>query len=257
MSKIQIKEHDHIKIISINRPEARNALSSEIIFELDKIFSELTKDKNCRALVIHGEGKAFSAGADLKERQTMGDQEVMDFVAFIQATFQKLSELPMPTIAAINGDAFGGGLELALACDLRVINSMAHVGLTETSLGIIPGAGGTQRLPRIIGIAKAMELIFLARRISAAEALSLGLANFLATDSESTIKLALKIGLDIAQNGPLAIRASKQAIKQFSTDLENGLANELACYRNILKTSDRLEGLKAFLEKRPPEFTGN
>lgn len=257
MAVVEVKEHDHILIISINRMEVRNALSSEVILELDKLFSKLGHDKNTRVLLIHGEGdKAFSAGADLKERIGMSEQETLKFVEKIQSTFQKLASLPIPTIAAINGDAFGGGLELALACDIRVMSSVAEVGLTECSLGIIPGAGGTQRLPKIVGIALAKELIFSSRRIKALEALAMGLVSHIGSDAEETKKIALKIALAIAKNAPLAVRAAKEAIEQSEKNIQSGLSAELAGYHSILDSHDRKEGLRAFIEKRPPQFTG-
>lgn len=258
MSSVLIKEHEHVTIISINRPEARNALSTEVIRSLDEIFKNLLKNENTRAVIINGEGdKAFCAGADLKERQKMTEQEAIAFVEKIQTTFQKLASLPMPTIAAINGDAFGGGLELALACDIRVMNETAHAGLTECSLGIIPGAGGTQRLPQVVGISLAKELIFRAKRLTGPEALSTRLVSAISSGSEETKKLALKIAFDIAKNAPLAVRAAKDAINQSeSKDMRSGLMTELANYHSIIESYDRKEGLRAFLEKRTPEFRG-
>lgn len=258
MAVVQVKERDHIIIININRVEVRNALSTEVILELDRIFMKLANDRNTRVVLIHGAGdKAFSAGADLKERIGMGEQETLKFVEKIQSTFQKLASLPMPTIAAINGDAFGGGLELALACDIRVMSSLAEVGLTECSLGIIPGAGGTQRLPKIIGVALAKELIFSSRRIKAAEALAMSLISHMGSDSDETKKLALKVALAIAKNAPLAVRAAKESIDQSEEkNMKSGLSAELAGYHSILDSADRKEGLKAFLEKRPAVFSG-
>ncbi len=258
MSSVLLKEHEHITIISINRAEARNALSTEVIQSLDEIFKNLLKSENTRAVIIHGESdKAFCAGADLKERQKMGEQETIAFVEKIQTTFQKLASLPMPTIAAINGDAFGGGLELALACDIRVMNETSQVGLTECSLGIIPGAGGTQRLPQVVGISLAKELIFRAKRLTAPEALSMKLVSAICSNSEVTKKLALKIAFDIAKNAPLAVRAAKDAINHSeSKDMRSGLMAELANYHSIIESYDRKEGLRAFLEKRTPEFRG-
>jgi enoyl-CoA hydratase/carnithine racemase len=187
----------------------------------------------------------------------MDEAQTMGFVSNIQKTFQEIAELPIPTIAAINGDAFGGGLELALACDLRVLNSHAHLGLTECSLGIIPGAGGTQRLPRIIGFSRAMDLIFLARRIDAQEAKSMGLVNYVKDGSGATRGFALELAHKIAQNAPLAVRSAKEAILvSQEKSLSDGLVAERASYHEILETSDRREGLMAFQEKRPPRFRG-
>lgn len=255
---IKIRNQDHITILSINRPEVRNALSFEVVNRLDEIFSSLNDDEETRAVIIHGEGdKAFSAGADLKERQGFNEQETFNFVKQIQKTFQKLACLPMPSIAAINANAFGGGLELALACDIRVMSANAEVGLTECSLGIIPGAGGTQRLSRIIGYSRAMELIFSARRLNGAEAHALGLSSILASDSDDCKRLALKLGVDIANNAPLAVRAAKASITRvLLNEIKSGLVDELGCYHSILESADRKEGLRAFNEKRLPLFSG-
>lgn len=259
MDAIHFEKISDICVLTLSRPEVRNALSSSVIQQLSEYVDELTRDEcTVRAVVITGaEGKAFSAGADLKERQGMTEGATMDFVSAIQSTLQKIATLPMPTIAAINGDAFGGGLELALACDIRVIAAHARVGLTECSLGIIPGAGGTQRLPRIVGIAQAMELIFSARRIDAQEAMSLGLANFLMPDAESAKVKAQEIAGVIATNAPLAIRAAKAAIlASCDNTVDDGLVIERASYHEILESADRKEGLRAFAEKRAPQFIG-
>lgn len=254
---VEIKEQHHIYKITINRPEARNALSAEVVSELDEIFSKLAHDEKTRVVLIKGEGdKTFCAGADLKERQKMSEPEVLKFVSQIQKTFQKLATLPMPTIASINADAFGGGLELALACDIRVMNQSARVGLTECGLGIIPGAGGTWRLPQLVGKACAMDLIFRARKVSGIEAKEMGLVNHLAKDSHDTKELSLKIAVEIANNAPLAVRASKNVINCHHKDTASALVAELAGYHSILESADRKEGLKAFIEKRPPQFTG-
>jgi enoyl-CoA hydratase/carnithine racemase len=253
---IQIK--DFIGTVTINRPEVRNALSSDVIKEIAEGIRKLSSSLEVRVVIFTGEGdKAFSAGADLKERQKMSERETLDFVTSIQRTWQTIAELPMPTIAAINGDAFGGGLELALACDIRIMSTTAMVGLPECSLGIIPGAGGTQRLPRIIGFAHAMDMIFSARRISAEKACDLGLINYLASDPTSTRILAHDHAKSIASNAPLAIRAAKRAIiASLEKNLREGLVEELASYHEILETADRKEGLMAFQEKRKPIFQG-
>lgn len=247
-----------IALLNINRPEARNALSLSLVKELNDIVFALKEETSLRALVITGEGeKAFSAGADLKERSNMTEEEALHFVETIQGTFQKLAELPVPTIAAINGDAFGGGLELALACDMRAISEHALIGLTECSLGIIPGAGGTQRLPRLVGPSRAMEFIFMAKRLDAKEAIEFGLANWLFKNAAETKEHALILAETIARNAPLAVRAAKEAIKaSLRKDLVSGLVFEMQAYHGILHTKDRIEGLKAFKEKRHPLFLG-
>jgi methylglutaconyl-CoA hydratase len=256
---IKVEERGFIQILTIDRPSVRNALSSEVIIELRDALKTCHHDQRLRALVITGAGdQAFSAGADLKERQGMSEKEALKFVETIQRTFQELADLPMPTIAAINGHAFGGGLELALACDMRVMSVHASTGLTECGLGIIPGAGGTQRLPRLIGLSRAMDMIFSARRVTADEALLLGLVNYLAKDALHTKTIALEIATKIAHNAPLAIRAAKEALLlSQEKSLPDGLVTELACYHEILDTEDRREGLRAFQEKRVPQFHGS
>jgi enoyl-CoA hydratase/carnithine racemase len=255
---IRCEKRDHLCTLTIARPEVRNALSLGVIKELAAHTSALAEDKSIWTLIITGDGdKAFSAGADLKERLSMTEVEALDFVRSIQKTFQQFAEFPMPTIAAINGDAFGGGLELALACDLRVVSEKANIGLTETSLGIIPGAGGTQRLPRLIGLSKAMEMIFSAQRFNGQEALRHGLVNHVASDAEQTRMKALELASTLLKNAPLALKAAKKALLAASEGgLKEGLVSELAAYHEILDSDDRKEGLKAFQEKRPPRFRG-
>jgi methylglutaconyl-CoA hydratase len=198
----------------------------------------------------------FCAGADLKERASMLPAEAAAFVQCLRTAFSELEELPMPTIAAVEGGAFGGGLELALAADLRVAGAGAQMGLVETSLAIIPGAGGTQRLPRLIGLARAKELIFTARRLQAEEAHRLGIVDQLAAAGEA-LPVALALARKILPNGPLALRLAKLAMNRGAElSLASGLAFEQACYAQVLSTKDRLEGLAAFREKRKPHYRG-
>ena len=173
---ILMERQNNIAIITLNRPEAANAFSKQMLFELQETLSEIKYDPMIRTVIITGSGeRVFCAGADLKERSTMTAIEVKQTVSLIRQVINDVEQLPMPVIAALNGVAFGGGLELALACDIRVAAAAAKVGLTETSLAIIPGAGGTQRLPRLIGLGKAKELIYTAKRIDAYEALDIGI----------------------------------------------------------------------------------
>lgn len=255
---IRVEKYNHIVVATLDRPQVRNALSSSVIEELRQLTQMLTHDIDTRVVIFTGaKDVAFSAGADLKERVNMSEIETLNFVTKIQNVFQSIANLPMPTIAAINGNAFGGGLELALACDMRVMAKTAQIGLTECSLGIVPGAGGTQRLPRLVGMARAMELIFAARRINAADALAYGLVNMLANDADDARTRARELAHTIAENAPLAIRAAKEAILATQEkSLREGLVVELASYHEILDSADRKEGLKAFLEKRPPHFHG-
>jgi methylglutaconyl-CoA hydratase len=253
---IQEKEGG-VAILSLNRPAMMNALSLSMMDEFGRAIDELKFDNTISALIITAaEGKGFCAGADLKERATMNELEVRQCLSKIRATINGVAELPMPTIAAVNGFAFGGGTEIALACDIRILSEKASMGLTETSLAIIPGGGGTQRLPRIIGAAKAKELIFTAKRVGAEEALSIGLANKVVPHDE-LLAAAKDMATQIAQNGPIALRAAKKAVdKGIEVDLASGLAFEIACYESTIPTEDRIEGLTAFKEKRKPVYKG-
>lgn len=246
-----------IVLITLNRLEAANALSLQMLKELQEAIATCKFDHSVRCVVITGAGeKAFCAGADLKERSTMDMNQVRKTVSMIRGIMKDLEDLPQPVIAAVNGVAFGGGTELALACDIRIASEKAKFGLTETSLGIIPGAGGTQRLPRLIGKGRAKELIFTARRIEAEEAREIGLVEYV-TPAESLISKALDLANQIARNAPIAVTQAKFAIeKGFEVDLNTGLAIEQNAYGITIPTKDRLEGLQSFKEKRPPVYKG-
>lgn len=250
-------EEKGIALVTLNRPDAANALSTELLHSLVEGLDELKRDSNLRTVIITGAGeKAFCAGADLKERAGMNDDKVKETVKLIGDTITAVENLPVPVIAAINGSAFGGGLELALACDIRIASETAKVGLTETSLGIIPGAGGTQRLPRIVGMPTAKELIYTARRLDAKTAHALKIISHVYSPQQ-LLEEAKKLAKEIAVNAPLALRAAKAAINQGAeTDLKTGLQIENDCYQTTLKTLDRLEGLSAFKEKRKPVYRG-
>ncbi|KAG2652762.1 hypothetical protein PVAP13_1NG378300 [Panicum virgatum] len=186
----------------------------------------------------------------------MGPAEIRDFVNSLRSTFSSIEALSIPTIAVVEGAAFGGGLELALSCDLRICGKDAKFSLPETSLAIIPGAGGTQRLPRIVGRSRAKELIFTGRRFDAAEAVSMGVVNYCVPAGEAYQK-ALELAREINQKGPLAIKMAKKAINGGAeVDMTSALAVEEECYEQVLHTQDRLEGLAAFAEKRKPVYTG-
>lgn len=257
MSLIQLRKDGGFATIVLNRPEAMNAFSVQMMDEFTKVLDALYFDNSISAVIIAAsEGKAFCSGADLKERATMNDIEVRQCLTKIRKAINTVEALPMPTIAAVNGYAFGGGTELALACDIRILSERAVMGLTETSLAIIPGGGGTQRLPRIVGRAKAKELIFTSRRIKAEEALAIGLANHVVAHEE-LLAQANAMASAIAQNGPIALRAAKKAVdKGIEVDLASGLAIEIACYELTIPTEDRTEGLTAFREKRKPVYKG-
>ena len=247
-----------IVTLALNRPEARNALNKALVAELQEAITSLAQDSIARVVVIKSTSPttAFCAGADLKERAEMPVEEVSSFVSSLRALMDGVENLPMPTMAVIEGGAFGGGLELALACDLRVAGPKAQMGLTETSLAIIPGAGGTQRLPRVVGEAKAKEMIFRAVRIGAGEAWRVGLVNVVMGEEGREDEVE-RICRETALNGPVAVRLAKRAVREgMQVDLRRGLEIEKECYAMVIPTEDRMEGLRAFREKRKPVFKG-
>jgi enoyl-CoA hydratase/carnithine racemase len=215
--------------------------------------ARVSRDRSVRAVVLTGAGsKAFCAGADLKERASMSPEEVRAFLDQLRRTFRALELSDCVFVAFLNGVAFGGGTELALCCDLRVVAAEAELGLTEVKLGIIPGAGGTQRLPRLVGKGVAKELILTGRRVAAAEAVQLGLAS-----KVGTLDDARALAKTICENAPIAVSAAKHAVDEGAhLELDAALALEQEKYALTLGTEDRLEGLKAFAEKRPPVYRG-
>uniref|UniRef100_A0ACD5Z3J0 Uncharacterized protein n=1 Tax=Avena sativa TaxID=4498 RepID=A0ACD5Z3J0_AVESA len=243
--------------LRLERPETRNAIGKEMLKGLRSAMGKVEADPMANVLLVASSvPKAFCAGADLKERKLMGPCEVREFVNSLRATFSSFETLPIPTIAVIEGAAFGGGLELALSCDLRICGESATFSLPETGLAIIPGAGGTQRLPRIVGRSRAKELIFTGRRFDATEAATMGVVNYCVPSGEAYQK-ALELAREINQKGPLAIRMAKKAINEgMEVDLSSALTVEEECYEQVLHTQDRLEGLAAFAEKRKPLYTG-
>ncbi|MEC1305012.1 enoyl-CoA hydratase [Lysinibacillus capsici] len=246
-----------IGLITLSRPEAANAMSVQLLHELSDTLDQINGDPAVRVVLLTGAGeKAFCAGADLKERKGMSDRQVKQIVQLIGATVAKVETLAQPVIAVLNGVAFGGGLELALACDLRIAATHVKLGLTETSLGIIPGAGGTQRLPRLIGLGKAKELIYTARRLSAKEAENYGIIEYV-YEGHEVLDKAQQLALEMAKNAPLSLVQAKVAINQgVEVDLATGLKIESLAYSALIPTEDRLEGLLAFQEKRAPQYSG-
>ncbi|MGR7908173.1 enoyl-CoA hydratase [Lysinibacillus capsici] len=246
-----------IGLITLSRPEAANAMSVQLLHELSDTLDQINGDPAVRVVLLTGEGeKAFCAGADLKERKGMSDRQVKQIVQLIGATVAKVETLAQPVIAVLNGVAFGGGLELALACDLRIAATHVKLGLTETSLGIIPGAGGTQRLPRLIGLGKAKELIYTARRLNAEEAENYGIIEYV-YEGHEVLDKAQQLALEMAKNAPLSLVQAKVAINQgVEVDLATGLKIESLAYSALIPTEDRLEGLLAFQEKRAPQYSG-
>jgi methylglutaconyl-CoA hydratase len=265
-----------VSILTLNRPKAANAMGSVMLKQLQESSAEMQENRvKSRCLILTScSAKVFSAGADLKERRTMSTEQAEAFVTNLRNTLHQVSCLPMPVLAAIDGLALGGGLELALAADIRVASSKAILGLPETSLAIIPGAGGTQRLPRLIGTSRAKELIFTGQRITGQTALQYGLVDHVvendvnamnATGGTAVLGKAMEIAWKIAQNGPIAIQAAKQAVdhgmmtsstSNEMTSMQAALEIERQCYARTLTTKDRLEALDAFNEKRQPIFRG-
>merc|ERR1711937_104590 len=247
--------------MGMNREKAMNAMSKSLIGSFEEAIASIQHDNSVRALVVRSHvPKAFCVGADLKERAKMPIEEVGPFVARLRGFIAAIQNLPCATIAAVDGFALGGGLELALACDLRVAAHDAKMGLTETRLAIIPGAGGTQTLSRVVGPAKAKELVFTARVFDGNYASDIGLVNDVVQQNEArdaAFLRSLELAQEIAPNGPVALRMAKIAINRGSeVDLHTGLAIEQNCYAQVIPTKDRIEGLTAFREKRKPVYKG-
>jgi enoyl-CoA hydratase len=247
---------DGVAIVTINRPASLNALNLETLEGLADAIEQALVDEEVLALVLTGAGeKAFVAGADIKEIAELDGFTGRDFALSGQDVFQTLASLPKATIAAINGFALGGGLELALACDIRVAHTQAQLGLPEVSLGVIPGFGGTQRLTRLIGLGPATELVLTGARIDAARALQLGLVSRV---TDTPLETGLEIARSIVANGPVAVALAKEALNRgASVDLAQGLEIEADLFALACITTDKAEGTRAFLEKRRPKFAGS
>ena len=242
-------------IIAIDRPDALNALNNELLYELSLALELAEADLNVNALIITGTGRAFVAGADIANLQKLSDAFSGREAALAgQDVMNTVAALPFPTVAAINGFALGGGLELALACDLRVASSKAKLGLPEVSLGLIPGYGGTQRLSKLVGIGRALDLIYTGRHVAAEEALQLGIVNRVSEDALVTAK---ELVAQILKNAPVALGLAKEAVMRGSDlSLPQGLEVEADLFGMVTTTEDMKEGTAAFLEKRAAEFKG-
>ncbi|KAG2224944.1 hypothetical protein INT45_010893 [Circinella minor] len=250
-------EQEGIAVLKLDRPAARNALSVKLLGEFRDALAQIRfSSEQPRVLIIESlVNGVFCAGADLKERATMSPSQVTQFLYNLRQAYRELETLPIPTIAAIDGAALGGGLEMALSCDMRVAGPGAKIGLPETKLAIIPGAGGTQRLPRLIGPSKSKELIFTAKVLSNKEAYEYGVVNYV--DETSGIQKAVKVAQTILPQAPLAIKMAKNAVDMGAqVDIDTGLELEQAYYAQLIPTEDRLEGLRAFKEKRKAVFKG-
>ncbi|MES1177741.1 MAG: enoyl-CoA hydratase-related protein [Myxococcales bacterium] len=255
---VRVERRAGVAIVTIDRPERMNALSWATVGRLGEIGQELSGDPSVRLCVLTGAGeKAFCAGADLKERQGMSRAQVREMLSAYRTDLGWLARSEFVTVAAINGAALGGGLELALTCDLRCAVANATLGLPETGLGIIPGAGGTQRIARLLGEARALDLVLTGRRIDTTEALALGLVNRVIPESESLLEGTLAWLKPIAEGAPIAQRAALLAVRAARTlPLEQGLDYERELYERCLESEDRDEALRAVAEKRKPRFSG-
>lgn len=247
---------DQVGVITISRPDALNALNSQLIMEMGAILNIVEMHPEVLALVVTGEGRAFVAGADIGELAQVSDSFGGREQALLgQDLMNSIAALPIPTIAAVNGFALGGGLELALACDLRVASEAAKMGLPEVGLGIIPGYGGTQRLARLIGQGRALDIIMTGRHVPADEALQMGLVNRVVEDAKVT---AIEIANQCLKNGPIALGLAKEAVvRGLGVTLPQGLEIEADLFGMACTTADAKEGLNAFVEKRAAEFKGN
>lgn len=252
--KLIIQDNGAVRVIKINNPEALNALNTAILKELDAAFTEVAEDNGILAVVLTGEGRAFVAGADISEMKSKNAIEGEIFGKLGASVFRKIELLPKPVIAAVNGFALGGGCELAMSCDIRLASAKAKFGQPEVGLGITPGFSGTQRMPRLIGMGKAKELIYTADIIDAAEAYRIGLVNHV-YEPEALMEEAMKMAEKIASKAPIAVKNSKEAINRgIQTDMDSAVAIEAYLFGLCFASEDQKEGMTAFFEKRKPEF---
>jgi enoyl-CoA hydratase len=249
-----VTREETFAVVTLNRPPA-NAISEQLVRDLDAAMTELAADGVVRSVIVTGAGdRIFCAGADLGSAFSGGTVE--DFIRFGNGVLRKIERFGKPVIAALNGHALGGGCEIAMACHLRILKETARMGQTESNLGIIPGYGGTQRLPRLIGRTKALEYMILGTQIPAGECLALGLVNKLSKDGE-TLTDAKAMARLIARRPPVATRLIIRAVDEgLDTDIDEGLAAETRAFLEVLKTEDAGEGIQAFFQKREPQFKG-
>lgn len=252
MSQVSLKKEEGIAVISIVRPEALNALSRTIVDEIDRCIEELKRDDTVRCILFYSH-KNFAAGADIKGMALCNEEEAKAFT--FTPTYNKIADLNIPTIAAISGYALGGGMELALTADIRIAGESSKLGFPEVTLGIFPGAGGTVRLPEIVGDAFAKELIFTGDAVTSQRALQMGLVNRVVEDEE-VFEEAMKLAKRIARRGPLAVRAAKEVMRRGAEEkeLNKGIEIEQEQWAKLFNTCDQKEGMQAFIEKRKPTF---
>ncbi|MFO7792359.1 MAG: enoyl-CoA hydratase-related protein [Candidatus Saliniplasma sp.] len=257
MIEFELVKEEDIAIVKLDNPPM-NAICSALLDSLENTLNSLENDEEIRAMVLTGEGKAFVAGADISEMKDMNSEEAAKFSRKGQELFQRIEDFPVPVIAAVNGYALGGGMELAMACDLIVASERSVFGQPEVGLGVIPGFGGTQRLPHIVGSKKAKEMIFTGKKIDAEEAAKIGLANKV-VDPDDLMDEVIKIAEKITKNGPLSVRYAKRAINEgnrWDVDVENPFEIEVKMFKKCFETEDQKIGMKAFLDKKEPDFKG-
>lgn len=253
---ISVEVEQGVATVLLQRPPM-NALCLQMQREIKAAAEELAVRSDVGAVVLYGGPKVFAAGADIKEMSGMTYQDMLKASVGLQDAFTAVARIPQPTIAAVTGYALGGGCELALCCDMRIAADDAKLGQPEILLGIIPGAGGTQRLPRLVGVSRAKELVFTGRHVDAAEALTIGLVNRV-VPADEVYSSALELARRLAKGPALALRAAKEAIDRgLDTDLDTGLDIERVRFASLFATDDQSIGMAAFVEKRPAEFTGN
>ena len=253
-SKLLVEKENGIAIVKINNPQSLNALNSTILGELDTLFTELENDSSISVIILTGEGKAFVAGADITEMSSMDAAEGKAFGEKGAKVFRKIELLSKPVIAAVNGYALGGGCELAMCCDIRIASAKAKFGQPEVGLGITPGFSGTQRLPRLVGMGKAKELIFTAEAINADEACRIGLVNSVA-EPEELMNTAVAMAEKIAGKAPVAVKYSKESINRgMQCSMDEAINIEANLFGLCFATEDQKEGMKAFIEKRKAKF---
>ena len=254
MAQVELEVADHVATVRLNRPDTLNSLSSSVLDELDQVVQRVAKDDDLHGAIVTGEGRAFVAGADIEEISALDGETGLAFARKGQAVFTRIEKLAVPVVAAVNGFALGGGCELAMACHLRIASSKARFGQPEVKLGILPGFGGTQRLPRIVGRGIATDLILSGRIIRADEALRIGLVSEV-VEPDALLARARELLDTILANGPAALSASLIAIRDgLDLALDEGLALEAKLFAEACSRPEMVEGTRAFLDKRDPAF---
>ncbi len=253
---LTVEMSDRVAQVTINRPDKLNALNARIFAELDEVFTAFATDRLVGAVIVTGAGRSFVAGADIAELAGLPTERLRELSAAGQEVFTRIERLPKPVIAAVNGFALGGGCELALACHIRVASEHAKFGLPEVKLGLIPGYGGTQRLPRLVGKGRAMQMVLTGEQIDAAEAYRIGLVNVLAS-GPTLREVAHSVAQQVVKNGPVALAHAIEAMNDgFDRPLDDALLLEAGLFGSLGATKDMAEGTAAFLAKRAAHFTG-